>query len=136
MPDKHDLPPGLARAYERGAVENDITPEPEVVVRSAMAKWAAKNLTLTNVLMVLVLLFQGGQQLERWTLGQQSANSDFARRIGALEIRLQAAENKVASDEGTNAATYMRQDVVNAVLKSMDQRLTNIEQLLREQKGR
>lgn len=127
------MPPGLLRSLERGAVTDDLPPsDPEAPARSALAQWAAKNLTVTNLLLAVVFLFQTGSAWARWSGQQADATEKLVGRIGALEIRLQAAETAASSESGYNANTYVRQDVINAVLKSMDQRLTNIEGLLRE----
>lgn len=92
-------------------------PSPET---SRAGDLARKYLTVQNVLLVLVTLFQGGQYWER----QQVTHSDAAKAISAIEVRLLAAETAAMT-------TYARRDVLDVTLRSMDARLTAIENLLR-----
>jgi hypothetical protein len=99
-----------------------MSPKPESSTR-LLADLVRKHVTSHNVLMLLVLLFQGGQLWER----QQVTNHDIGTAVSALEVRLQAAE-------ATAIATYVRRDVLDVTLRSMDARLTAIESLLRDRR--
>ena len=99
-----------------------MSPKPEPSTR-LLADLVRRYVTAPNVLMALVLLFQGGQLWER----QQTTTHDVGQAVASLEVRLQAAENSAV-------ATYVRRDVLDVTLRSMDARLTAIETLLRERR--
>lgn len=88
-----------------------------------LADLVRRYVTVHNVLMALVLLFQGGQYWER----QQHTAVETTQSVAALEVRLEAAER-------ASIATYVRRDVLDVTLRSMDARLTAIETLLRERR--
>jgi hypothetical protein len=92
-----------------------------------LTDWIRRHITPHNVLMALVLLFQGGQYWEK----QQQTNQDLTRAVAAFEVRLQAQELALKADDSTNAQTYARRDVIEALLRAIDTRLTTIEGLMR-----
>jgi hypothetical protein len=83
-----------------------------------------KHVTFDRVLLLALALFNAG----RFIQGQQATNDSIVRQIGAIELRLTAAE--------AQTSTYVRKDVGEIWFQAIDKRLTNIESLLREQRGR
>jgi hypothetical protein len=108
-------------------------PEParsaDAMLPKPLREWIGRHLTVQNTLMALVLaaqgLAQGGHYLPAIA---GDATPD------AIEVRLQAAEKKAIELEAMADRTYMRKDVIDATLKTIDVRLAAIEQLLRDQR--
>lgn len=122
------VPPGIARSFERDAVNDDLPPElPPERPPSALSEWAEKNLTVQNFLILMLLLFQAGG----WWKEQQNNTADLARSVSSFEIRLQAAETATRLATDTAGSIYVRRDVLDVTLKSMDERLKNIETWMR-----
>lgn len=142
MPNQHHhVPPGVARSFERGAVDNDLPELPEGGMPPALREWAGKNLTVQNGFLLILLLFQAGG----WWRQQEATTQDLQRSVSAFEVRLKAAEAAAALSVGTandklsiDAAnsTFMRRDVIEERLRAMTDRLASIEALMRERKDR
>jgi isoaspartyl peptidase/L-asparaginase-like protein (Ntn-hydrolase superfamily) len=81
-----------------------------------------KHLTVQNVLLLIVALFGAGQYAER------TANSSVSigDKLKAVEIRLLAAELAAENASVIQQQTYVRRDVIEERLKSMEERLGDI----------
>lgn len=115
---QNHVPPGVAR----GAVTDDQQPDQDPV-KGALSVWAEKNLTVQNFLILLMLLFQAGG----WWQRQQASTADLQKSVSAFEVRLQAAETAVKTSSDITGSIYVRRDVLDVTLRSMDDRLKNIE---------
>lgn len=112
--------PGLRRALERNQVDFGSN-------GSGNGNAWRKHVSLDRVLLLTVVLFNAGTFWER----QQNTNASLATRVGVVEVRLTAAEELAISEQAQTSATFVRRDVLDERMKSMEQRLANIEAALR-----
>lgn len=84
-----------------------------------MTHWVREHLTVPNLaLLVAGFIGLGG----------------YIRAFEALETRVTQVEASLEQQSHDTAATYLRRDVQDAVLRSIDQRLAQIEESVRELK--